>query len=60
MSRPVLFEAEMQNDFMYGYTDNYIRVKTAFNPELTNRIVDCKIKSIYPESIAEVELLNLS
>ena len=31
MQRPVLFESEIQNDFIYGYTDNYIRVKTNYD-----------------------------
>ncbi|MFM7017169.1 MAG: tRNA (N(6)-L-threonylcarbamoyladenosine(37)-C(2))-methylthiotransferase MtaB [Bacteroidota bacterium] len=59
-NRPVLFEAEIQNDFIYGYSDNYIRVKTKYDQRLVNKIVDCEILSITPECIGEVELLNHS
>ena len=35
--RPILFEDENREGFMYGYTDNYLRVKTYWNPELANK-----------------------
>lgn len=38
-TRPVLFEDANKEGYMYGYTDNYIRVKTYWNPELLNREV---------------------
>ncbi|MFC2109642.1 radical SAM protein [Bacteroidota bacterium] len=37
-SRNVLFEKEKINGFVYGYTDNHIRVKTKWNPELCNTV----------------------
>ena len=54
--RPVLFEAEVQNDFIYGYTDNYVRVKTNYSESLVNKIVHCKIENLTPDCIGEVEL----
>lgn len=57
MQRLVLFESEIQNDFIYGYTDNYIRVKTNYDGGLINKIVNCKIENITPECVGEVELL---
>ena len=36
--RPVLFEQEEKNGFMYGFTDNYIRVKTQYDPLLVNEV----------------------
>lgn len=38
-TRPILFESEKEG-WIEGYADNYIRVKTAFKPELENQIVD--------------------
>jgi len=55
-TRPVLFEAEIQNDFIYGYTDNYVRVRTNYSEALVNKIVECKIENLTPECIGEVEL----
>ncbi|MBL7705567.1 MAG: tRNA (N(6)-L-threonylcarbamoyladenosine(37)-C(2))-methylthiotransferase MtaB [Taibaiella sp.] len=41
--RPVLFEHKNKNGVMEGYSDNYIKVQAAYNPELENRIVDWNI-----------------
>ncbi|MFI5171464.1 MAG: tRNA (N(6)-L-threonylcarbamoyladenosine(37)-C(2))-methylthiotransferase MtaB [Chitinophagales bacterium] len=37
--RVVLFEEETDGEFMYGFTDNYIKVKTAYDPLLVNEKV---------------------
>jgi threonylcarbamoyladenosine tRNA methylthiotransferase MtaB len=34
----VLWEAEQDGDFMYGFTENYVKVKTFFNPAKINTI----------------------
>lgn len=34
--RPVLFESENKGGYMMGYTDNYVRVKTFWNPHWAN------------------------
>ncbi|MDI1353904.1 MAG: tRNA (N(6)-L-threonylcarbamoyladenosine(37)-C(2))-methylthiotransferase MtaB [bacterium] len=36
-SRTAIFEYENKNGFMYGFTENYIKVKSVFNSELCNR-----------------------
>ncbi len=41
--RPVLFEHRNKNGIIEGYTDNYIKIQAAFNPELENKIVDWQI-----------------
>jgi threonylcarbamoyladenosine tRNA methylthiotransferase MtaB len=38
MKANVLFEADNSNGFMHGFTENYIKVKTKFNPTLINQI----------------------
>ena len=43
---PVLFEAENNNDVMYGFTENYIKVKTTFNDSLINEIKTVTLKEI--------------
>lgn len=42
-SRQVLWEAENDDGMMCGFTDNYIRVKTKFNPSLTNTITTATV-----------------
>ncbi len=48
-TRPVLFESENRDGFMYGFTDNYIKVKMAFDEELVNEIIEVKLDSINSE-----------
>ena len=38
-TRSVLFEQANKDGLMEGYSDNYIKVQTAFDPALTNQIV---------------------
>ena len=58
-TRPVLFEASDNNGFMNGFTDNYIKVKTPYNSDLTNRIVDCKLKAIDTDGVFLIETPNI-
>ena len=44
--RSVLFEHENKDGFMYGFTENYLRVKTKFNSEFSNQIVKTKINKM--------------
>jgi threonylcarbamoyladenosine tRNA methylthiotransferase MtaB len=45
-TRPVLFEEETDGIWMYGFTDNYIRVKTQYDPLLVNEVVDVQLTAI--------------
>jgi threonylcarbamoyladenosine tRNA methylthiotransferase MtaB len=39
-TRKVLFEGDVKNSMMEGYTDNYIKVTTPYRQEWVNKIVD--------------------
>jgi threonylcarbamoyladenosine tRNA methylthiotransferase MtaB len=43
---PVLMEHENKNDFMFGFTPNYIKIKLPYQKEYFNRILDLKLNSI--------------
>lgn len=45
-TRPVLFEAEEKSGFMHGFTDNYIKVKAAYDPLLVNEIANVKLENM--------------
>ncbi len=45
----VLFESNNSHGFMHGFSENYIKVRTAYNPELVNRIVQVKLKNLIEE-----------
>ncbi|MGA0197055.1 MAG: tRNA (N(6)-L-threonylcarbamoyladenosine(37)-C(2))-methylthiotransferase MtaB [Schleiferiaceae bacterium] len=54
--RPVLFEAENKEGFMLGYTDNYLRVKTYWNPQWANTTKSLKLNDIGPDGIVTLEV----
>ncbi len=41
----VLFEKYNDNGKMYGFTENYIRVQTEYNPEIINKIIPVRLES---------------
>lgn len=52
---PVLFENDVSAGMMHGFTPNYIRVTTEYDPLLINEIVQVKLKEINLNGIMEVE-----
>ena len=54
----VLFEAEENEGVMYGFTENYVKVKTAFNPTLINQTVKVKLETIDSSGFMAIELLE--
>jgi threonylcarbamoyladenosine tRNA methylthiotransferase MtaB len=53
----VLWEAENDADVMYGFTDNYIKVKTQYDPSLVNEIMRVSLKEIDSEMIVSTKVL---
>lgn len=45
-SRPVLFEQPPKGHPMHGFTDNYLRVETTYNPVLVNNIAIASLDEI--------------
>lgn len=41
--RKVLFEHTRRGELMHGFTENYIKLSAAFNPDLINRMTDAKV-----------------
>jgi len=42
----VLFESDNSHGFMHGFSENYIRVKTAYNAELVNQTVSVTLENL--------------
>jgi threonylcarbamoyladenosine tRNA methylthiotransferase MtaB len=42
----VLFESENKEGFIHGFTENYVKVKTPWNPELVNTLHTVKLSKI--------------
>lgn len=47
--REVLFEEEEKNGWMFGFTDNYIKVGTAYDPLLVNTLVNVELSDIHAD-----------
>ena len=53
----VLFESENDHGYMYGFTENYIKVKIPFNEKWVNQIKKIKLIKIEKDDIFAVELI---
>ena len=45
-SRTVLFESENKEGYIHGFTENYVKVKTPWNPELANTLHEINLTKI--------------
>ncbi len=52
--RTVLFESENKEGYIYGFTDNYVKVKTPWNPELVNTLHEVTLSDIYEDGLVQV------
>lgn len=57
-TRPVLFEEETDGQWMFGFTDNYIRVKTQYDPLLVNEIAMVTLGEIDAEGHVMAEAIH--
>ena len=51
----VLFEQDIENGQMFGFTDNYIRITAKYDPVLINEVKNVKLKAINAEGFVEIE-----
>ncbi|MCS6833319.1 MAG: radical SAM protein, partial [Flammeovirgaceae bacterium] len=56
----VLFEQEVEDGIMYGFTENYIRVCAKYDPMLVNELKVVKLVSINEKGNVEVEEPSLA
>lgn len=50
----VLFEADVDNGMMHGFTENYIRVGTKYDPLLINEILEVELSELNPSGHVDV------
>lgn len=55
--RPVLVEHSSKGGFMWGFTDNYLKIKLPANPALANKVVDVRLGDFNGEEM-EGEVLG--
>ena len=58
-NRTVLFETENKEGYIHGFTENYVRVKTPWNPELANTLREINLTKIDEDGSVRVAFLNV-
>ncbi|MGG5487197.1 tRNA (N(6)-L-threonylcarbamoyladenosine(37)-C(2))-methylthiotransferase MtaB [Flavobacteriaceae bacterium 144Ye] len=56
--RQVLFESENKEGYIHGFTENYVKVKSPWNPHLVNTIHDVELTKIDDDGIVRFDLIN--
>ena len=58
--RIVLFETENKEGFIHGFTENYVRVKTPWNPELANTLHKINLTHIDEDGSVRIDFVKLN
>jgi len=58
-SRSVLFESENKAGYIHGFTENYVKVKAPWNPELVNTIHQVNLTTIDDDGLVRFEYKNI-
>jgi threonylcarbamoyladenosine tRNA methylthiotransferase MtaB len=58
-NRTVLFESENKEGYIHGFTENYVKVKTPWNPGLANTLHDIKLTKIDEDGSVRLEFINV-
>jgi len=59
-NRTVLFESENKEGYIHGFTENYVKVKTPWNPELVNTLHDIQLTRIDEDGAVRMEFTNVA
>lgn len=55
-TKKVLFEAEENGGLINGFTENYVKIKTDYRPELVNQIVDVELAEIDRDGLVKIKV----
>ena len=57
-TRTVLFEGENKEGYIHGFTENYVKVKSPWNPELVNTIHKVILTRIDDDGLVRFDFIN--
>jgi threonylcarbamoyladenosine tRNA methylthiotransferase MtaB len=57
-NRTVLFESENKEGYIHGFTENYVKVKTPWNPELVNTLHEINLTKIDEDGSVRLKFQN--
>ena len=58
-NRTVLFESENKEGYIHGFTENYVKVKTPWNPDLVNTLHEINLTRIDEDGSVRMEFLKI-
>jgi len=57
-ARTVLFEADNKEGYIIGFTENYVKVKAPWNPELVNKLKDVELTKIDDDGLVRFDFVE--
>lgn len=57
-SKTVLFEGENKEGYIHGFTENYVKVKAPWNPELVNMLHEVTLTKIDDDGMVRFDFVN--
>lgn len=57
--RTVLFESENKEGYIHGFTENYVKVKAPWNPELVNTLHKVELTKIDSDGMVRLEFVEV-
>jgi len=57
-SSTVLFESENKEGYIHGFTENYVKVKTPWNPDLVNTLQQILLTKIDEDGLVRFDFIN--
>jgi len=58
--RTVLFEGENKKGYIHGFTENYVKVKTPWDPALVNTVAEVRLKDIDDDGLVRFDYMENS
>ena len=58
-TRTVLFEGENKEGYIHGFTENYVKVKSPWNPELVNTLHEVELTKIDDDGLVRFEFAKV-
>ncbi|MBO0322415.1 tRNA (N(6)-L-threonylcarbamoyladenosine(37)-C(2))-methylthiotransferase MtaB [Muricauda sp. CAU 1633] len=58
--RTVLFEGENKSGYIHGFTENYVKVKAPWNPELVNTLHQVELTEIDEDGLVRFQFVSAS
>lgn len=59
-TKTVLFEGENKSGFIHGFTENYVKVKTPWNPDLVNTLHKINLAKIDEDGLVRFDFIEAS